>query len=117
MKYCGEQGCNNLISKGFYCTQHRRRRKRTKYHHKNKKDYNTSQWDSVRSFVYEREKGSCQRCGKFVFGKSAHTHHIIPIKVNPKLKYDPENLMLLCSKCHPIVEHESEESAVPKYFI
>lgn len=117
MKYCGEEGCRNLISRGRYCIQHRRRRKRKdNYKHSNKKDYNSSHWDSVRSFVYEREKGLCQRCKAFVFGKRAHTHHIIPIRVNPKLKYDPDNLRLLCPECHIIEEEELKENNTPSYF-
>lgn len=116
MKYCAEQGCTTLIASGGYCDQHKRRRKRSRYKHKNKKDYNSSHWDSVRSFVYEREKGLCQRCKVFVFGKRAHTHHVIPIRVKPKLKYDPNNLRLLCPTCHVIEENELNEKEVPSYF-
>ncbi|EEM02034.1 Phage endonuclease [Bacillus pseudomycoides] len=42
-----------------------------------------------------------------MFGKRAHHHHIVPIKVNPSLKLDADNIMMLCSKCHPIVEKET----------
>ncbi len=34
---------------------------------------------------------------------------LYPIKDNELLKLDPNNLMLLCSKCHPIVENETED--------
>ncbi|MCJ7840519.1 HNH endonuclease [Lederbergia sp. NSJ-179] len=116
MKYCGEQGCNNLISKGFYCTQHRRRRKRSKFNHKNKSFYNSSAWKQVSDYVYERDGGCCQRCGKFVFGRQAHRHHIISVVKAPHLKLDPDNIKLLCEICHPIEEKESEECSIPKYF-
>lgn len=122
MKYCGFNGCSNKISTGYYCDEHkrsRRKRKRSKkdiYHSKNKSFYNSKAWESMRSFVYEREHGCCQRCGKFVFGRQAHVHHVIPISENETLKLEENNLRLLCPKCHVIEEHESEESAVPKYF-
>lgn len=71
----------------------------------------------MREVIYERDRGCCKRCGKFVFGRKAHVHHIVPIKNNPLLKLDPNNLILLCSECHPIVEQETETKKVfPSYF-
>lgn len=109
MKYCGEQGCKELISSGRYCVQHKRRQKKTAWQSNNKAFYRTQAWRDLKAFCYERDSGCCQRCGKFVFGKRAHHHHIVPIRVNPKLKLDPDNIMTLCSKCHPIVEDEANE--------
>ncbi|AUB52996.1 HNH endonuclease [Enterococcus mundtii] len=125
MKYCQFDGCTNKIAKGIYCAEHKRssksRKKKQKaksvYHHENKPFYRTQAWKDMRQFIYEREGGHCQRCGQFIFGKRAHVHHIVPIKDNELLKLDPNNLMLLCSKCHPIVENETEEKKVfPSYF-
>ena len=118
MKYCGEQGCRNLISKGRYCEQHRRRRKKAKnnYKHKNKSLYNSAVWKRLTSYIYEREKGLCQRCGKFVFGKQAHNHHIIPVAVDPTLELEPDNIRLLCPECHIIEEHEDKQDNTPSYF-
>lgn len=122
MKYCQFDGCSNKIVKGAYCSEHAVKRKKKKakidiYHHENKPFYQSPQWKDMRQFIYEREHGCCQRCGKFVFGRNAHVHHIVPIKDNELLKLDPNNLMLLCSKCHPIVENETEKKKVfPSYF-
>lgn len=117
MKYCGEQGCTTLIDKGRYCIDHRRRRKRTNnYRHNNKSLYNSAAWKRVSSYVYERDNGCCQRCKKFVFGRDAHRHHIIPVAVDPSLRLDPDNIKLLCSKCHVIEENEVEPCSIPKYF-
>lgn len=109
MKYCAEQGCKTLISKGRYCENHRRRKKEKPVYSVNKSFYRTQAWKDLVADVYERDKGCCQRCGKFVFGRKAHAHHIVPIQINPKLKLDPDNIMLLCNKCHPIVEAETME--------
>lgn len=118
MKYCGEQGCTILISKGKYCEDHRRRSKlpKKKYKHDNKSLYNSAVWKRTSDYVYERDKGCCQRCGKFVFGRDAHRHHIIPVAVDPSLKLDPDNIKLLCGKCHVIEENEEEENKIPSYF-
>lgn len=122
MKYCCFNGCNHKISKGYYCDEHKRSKPKKKkqkqvYHHKNKSFYNSYPWRSVRSVVYEREHGCCQRCGRFVFGRQAHVHHIIPIQVDPTLKLDPNNLKLLCPKCHTIEENEDKtEKVFPSYF-
>ncbi len=116
MKYCQFNGCTNKVEKGAYCLDHvvtRRSKKRKDiYHHENKSFYVTDAWQDVRADVYEREKGKCQRCHKFVFGKTAHCHHIIPIKKNPTLKLDVNNIMLLCPKCHAIVENEEKTKKV-----
>ena len=114
MKYCAEQGCNILISSGRYCLDHKRRKKDKPVYSKNKSFYKTQGWKDLTSFVYQRDKGCCQRCGKFVFGKQAHHHHIVPIQIDPSLKLDPDNVTLLCNKCHPIVEEETMEKYFPK---
>jgi 5-methylcytosine-specific restriction protein A len=44
-----------------------------------------------------------------VFGKQAHAHHIVPIQIDPSKRLDSDNIILLCNKCHPIVEKETME--------
>ena len=119
MKYCDFNGCRNKISKGRYCEEHKRnkppRKKKDKkniYHHENKPFYRTDEWKYVRSQVYEREKGYCQRCGMFVFGRGAHVHHVIPIKQDETLKSEINNLMLLCPKCNTKEENEDKPKKV-----
>ena len=121
MKYCGYDGCTNKIERGTYCNEHKpshkANKKKSAYHHENKAFYRTQAWSDVADFVYEREGGRCQRCGRFVFGKQAHRHHVIPIKKNNMLKLDPNNIRLLCPTCHVIEENETDEKKVfPSYF-
>ncbi|WP_394898643.1 HNH endonuclease [Enterococcus gallinarum] len=121
MKYCGFDGCQVKIERGTYCKEHAPRRKakakKSAYHHENKSFYRTQAWKEVSDFVYEREGGRCQRCGRFVFGKQAHRHHVVPIKKNDLLKLDPNNIRLLCPKCHVIEENETDEKKIfPSYF-
>lgn len=122
MRYCQFEGCSNTTERGAYCSEHARSSRKKKkqgnvYHHENKSFYRTPAWRDMREVIYERDRGCCKRCGKFVFGRKAHVHHIVPIKNNPLLKLDPNNLILLCSECHPIVEQETEAKKVfPSYF-
>lgn len=126
-KYCDFNGCTNKISHGKYCEEHQRsakskrarRKKKDIYHHDNKPFYRTEAWKSVSDYVYEREHGCCQRCGKFIFGRQAHRHHIVPIKDDKTLALDPNNIMLLCPQCHVIVENEDKDKkdkVYPSYF-
>ncbi|WP_285015539.1 HNH endonuclease [Lactococcus garvieae] len=121
MKYCDFNGCDNKINQGKYCEEHvrskRQRKKKDIYHHENKPFYRTKEWKAMRQFIYENNKGCCQRCGRFVHGRQAHVHHIIPIKQDKLLKLEPNNLMLLCPKCHVIEENEDKDKKVfPNYF-
>ncbi|EHM3061036.1 HNH endonuclease [Enterococcus faecalis] len=122
MRYCQFEGCSNTTERGAYCSEHARSSRKKKkqgnvYHHENKSFYRTPAWRDMREVIYERDRGCCKRCGKFVFGRKAHVHHIVPIKNNPLLKLDPNNLILLCSECHPIVEQETEtKKFFPSYF-
>lgn len=110
MKYCNEQGCRTLIATGRYCIDHKRKYKKKPWQSNNKSFYRSQAWIDLKGFVYQRDRGMCQRCRKFVFGKDAHSHHIVPIRVNPKLKLVADNITLLCSKCHMVVEDETNEA-------
>lgn len=123
MKYCEFNGCTHKVDKGAYCDDHKRSKKsmikkrKDIYHHDNKSFYNSNAWKTTRDFVYEREHGCCQECGRFIFGRSAHVHHKVPIKKNPLLKLDLNNLMLLCPTCHIAEENkDKQEKVFPSYF-
>ncbi|MGD6964521.1 HNH endonuclease [Fictibacillus phosphorivorans] len=124
MKYCDFNGCGTKIDRGTYCEEHKRsrksvmqkRKKRNIFHHNNKQFYNSKQWKDIRSFVYQRESGCCQKCKRFVFGRQAHVHHVIPVKEDPTLRLEPNNLMLLCPKCHTEEENKEKGKVFPSYF-
>ncbi|RIJ65521.1 HNH endonuclease [Rummeliibacillus sp. POC4] len=122
MKYCDFNGCRNKIERGKYCEEHKRDKpkkpSKVEYDSSNKPFYNSSIWKATRKKVYERERGCCQRCGRFVFGKLAQVHHIVKVKNNPTLKLEENNLRLLCPECHMIEEHEEENKKVfANYFM
>lgn len=127
LKYCAVDGCSNLVEHGKYCPEHAlsakgkqaRKHHRSVYVHENKPIYRTERWKNVCQIVDLREHNRCQRCGKYVWGRHKQHHHIVPIQRDASLTYDTNNIMLLCDKCHPIVEHEQDDTnqkIYPSYF-
>lgn len=116
MKYCDFNGCQNKIARGQYCEEHRsdkpKRMSKSKYDTSNKRFYNSAIWKAKRKEVYERERGCCQRCGRFVFGKFAQVHHVVKVKDNPTLRLEDDNLRLLCPECHMVEEHDEKNKKV-----
>lgn len=101
----------------------KRRRRRRKYYNwaeeiskgNTNAFYNSTDWDILREKVLERDKHECQFfSGKWNDGKHFPTiikpveatmvHHIVPIKVNPKLALDMNNCISLSFAAHEIIE-------------
>jgi len=71
--------------------------------------YQSQEWKKACSYVWERDKATCQRCG-LVKSKSAdmpfHIHHIKSF-ANKELRSNTNNLVLLCETCHHFI-HSSK---------
>lgn len=50
--------------------------------------------------VRERDNWTCQWCGKHVEKRNAHVSHVIPRSKGYALRWDFNNLKLLCFHCH-----------------
>jgi len=68
----------------------------------------TSQYDSRWSRLSKRKRRAnplCERCeSKDYITLATEVHHIQKIRDAPHLKYDWENLMSVCSRCHAILD-------------
>ena len=51
-------------------------------------------WKEIRKLVLERDKHTCQDCGKPAKG----VHHLVPYRLSHS--DDPFNLLTLCYRCH-----------------
>lgn len=74
------------------------------------KVYSSIEWVDAVKTVWSRDNATCQRCGKkHNTPESRGTFHIHHIKsfMCKKTRTDPENLILLCKKCHLFV-HSKE---------
>lgn len=78
--------------------------------------YKGKKWQSVRAFVWSRDKGLCQRCLKKGILKPGDTvHHIIELTpeniTDETISLNPDNLETLCRDCHAAVHKKYD----PRY--
>jgi hypothetical protein len=64
----------------------------------NKKDRCSSKYKNWRISVFLRDKYTCQKCNKK--GGILNAHHIIEFAKNKDLRFDINNGITLCKKCH-----------------
>ena len=63
-----------------------------------------------RKKVFERDNFTCRRCGS---KEELHPHHLKEFAKYPELRYDVDNGLTLCSKCHG-KEHNIDFSKIGK---
>jgi len=59
--------------------------------------YASLEWADVRNEILKRDKFTCQNCGH---KPSRQVHHLSVAIFYPERCLDPENLIVLCDKCH-----------------
>ena len=119
LKKCRYPTCNQLIpfdQKNPFCKKHGKNwhQRQFNYQKTNYKNYNKYQRDPVANAFYHSARWrrlsadlrrqsmwTCECCGHTYDAKSfLVVDHIIPFKVEPRLKLDRKNLWVLCKKCH-----------------
>lgn len=63
----------------------------------------SSEYKAWRDAVFQRDDYTCQICGKK--GGTLNAHHVFPYSLHPNLRYDLDNGVTLCKKCHAEVHH------------
>lgn len=57
-------------------------------------------WNRVKDELYRIRGGKCEWCGTLLRREEISVHHIIPVSEKPELRFDTDNLMVMCRKCH-----------------
>ena len=70
---------------------------RTRYHRYSKRVTSTKRWQVLRMEILERDGFRCKECGG---GGRLEVDHVKPVRTNPELSFDPDNLQALCPSCH-----------------
>jgi len=73
--------------------------------------YKTQKWSALVASVLARDNYTCARCGTYraTAEPKLVTHHIRPFADHPELRFDPDNLVTLCEKCHRWVHSRSNK--------
>lgn len=63
--------------------------------------YKAGKWVQFARSIYARDNWRCRRCNRTQSGpRTLHAHHVKSWAENAALRFDPSNLVTLCSKCH-----------------
>ena len=67
-----------------------------------KRPYESNEYSNWRDSVYQRDKYTCQNCGRV--GGTLNAHHILPWEMFPDECFNITNGITLCKSCHKIIE-------------
>ena len=74
--------------------------------------YSSERWRLAEKYVRERDENTCKLCGMKQpedCKRQFDIHHIYPFDKNKWLRANPDNLVVLCRKCHMFV-HSSQNT-------
>ena len=76
---------------------------------------NPSDWNRKRELVYNRDNGSCKRCGVRLNLEQCHIHHLI--RRSKGGGHELSNLVTLCRDCHSLMTGHTPLQGFREYYI
>jgi 5-methylcytosine-specific restriction endonuclease McrA len=67
--------------------------------------------DTWKQRVKERDNFICQICNMKIVGKNCHAHHILPRQIRT-CRWDIDNGITLCYRCHKVGSYSSHMNAI-----
>lgn len=105
MKQCKIEGCSNSVWSNSVCKNHipRKPLAQTKGFTAKKSTRVTN--DEMRSFfigIWNKRRHNCENCGKSLGNEplSYMFDHLLEKSKYPELKYENDNIMIVCLECH-----------------
>jgi len=77
--------------------------------------YRTDDWKKWRAKVFERDNYTCALCGQH--GNKLEPHHIKRFSLYPDIRFDENNGITLCKKCHQSKVNHKEQEYEEKFII
>jgi 5-methylcytosine-specific restriction protein A len=73
--------------------------------------YKKGEWKQLVRDVLARDNYTCKCCGTYRATNVPKlvTHHVKPFSTHPELRFDPDNLVTLCEKCHRWVHSKANQ--------
>lgn len=65
----------------------------------------------VKALVKQRDNHTCQKCNLKVEGSNCHGSHVIPVSAGNKLRWDEQNIKVLCMRDHIYWWHKNPMEA------
>lgn len=126
-KFCNHKGCKKLIGfKEGYCEEHKinakensqdryRRYDKQREGRSDRKIYNSTSWDKIRDKIKQRDFGLCKLCLYNNEIKDMElVHHIVEVREDETLAYNPDNLISVCDKCHKLIHKEYDKNNISR---
>jgi len=73
----------------------------------NRKLRRSKEYKEWQKAVFKRDRWTCQICG--YKGHDLVAHHILPFSEYPELRFDPDNGITLCRRCHKKLHYDIGE--------
>ena len=68
-------------------------------------------WSTLKEGITLRDRGLCQKCGRACRGDESHMSHVYRASRCGRLKFNEDNVKILCSHCHRGWWHNNEAEA------